>query len=161
MRVLLSPAKTFRKEAPAPAAGASQPQFLEEATRSQKSASGAMGKGQRSKGAREAGTAAHRVVIHVHLVGMLRVDAGLTERKQVWVDKPNPNYLEQKEPDVRFFNGHLHRSFSVGDLVIRLWPGPVPYGGDSQFSMIEVDHGLGAEGLESCDVEFSTFLTDL
>ena len=33
MRVLLSPAKTFRKEAPAPAAGASQPQFLEEATR--------------------------------------------------------------------------------------------------------------------------------
>ena len=33
MRVLLSPAKTFRKESPAPAAGASQPQFLEEATR--------------------------------------------------------------------------------------------------------------------------------
>ena len=34
MRVLLSPAKTFRKEAPAAAAGASQPQFLDEASAS-------------------------------------------------------------------------------------------------------------------------------
>jgi len=32
MRVLLSPAKTFRKDAPSPAAGASQPRFLKEAS---------------------------------------------------------------------------------------------------------------------------------
>lgn len=32
MRVLLSPAKTFRKDAPTPAAGASQPRFLQEAS---------------------------------------------------------------------------------------------------------------------------------